>query len=160
MSRFREFCESLRIGQARAQQERLEREDKERTLPQTVAEIAGRLGAYFECPRERIRYIDARSGVVTGMLGSGTPLLPFNPEKGRHALDFSIEVAGQSEEDLHPIWIHLECVPLRHGGLEVHLGPALFQLPDEEKELFDHLAAAINRELREGHVPGPTRVGW
>jgi hypothetical protein len=51
-------------------------------------------------------------------------------------------------------------VPLRHGGLEFHLGSDIFRLPDEEKALFDQLAATINRELREGYTPGPRKIGW
>ena len=160
MSRYREFCDSLRVGQAKAQEEQLEHEDEERTLPQAVAEVVRRMCAYFQCPEGRVRYIDPRSGIATGMLRTGTPLLPFNPEKGRHCLDFQIDVADTLEEDRHPVWAHLECAQLRHGGLELHLGPAIFQLPDEEKVLFDELAAAINRRLREGHRPGPTKVGW
>lgn len=160
MSRYREFCEALCVGQAKAKEERLEREDEERILPQAVAQVVRRMCASFQCPEERIRYLDARSGLVTGTLQSGTPLLLLNPEKGRYGLDFQIEVAGRPEEAPYPVWVHLECVPLRHDGLEFHLGSDIFQSPDEEKALFDQLAATINRELREGYVPGPKKIGW
>jgi hypothetical protein len=160
MSRYQEFSDSLWVGRAKAQEEQLKHADEERVLPQAVAEVVRRMCAYFQCPEERVRYIDARSGIVTGTLPGGTPLLPFNPEKGRYGLDFQIGVAGRPEEDPYPLWVHLECVPLRHGGLEFHLSSDAFQLPDEETALFDQLAATINGELREGYTPGPRKIGW
>jgi hypothetical protein len=160
MSRYREFCHSLRVGQAKARAEQQEHEGEERARPQAVAEMVRRLCAYLECPEERVHYIDPRSGVATGTLRTGVPLLPFSREKGRHSLDFQIDVADAVDEGYYPVWAHLECAPLRHGGLEFHLGATTFRLPDEEKALFDELAAAINRQLREGHTLGPTKVGW
>ncbi len=160
MSRYLEFARSLRVGQAKARAEQLAREGEERARPQAVAAVVRRLCAYFECPEGQVHYIDPRSGAATGTLRTGAPLLPFNHEKGRHSLDFQIDVADPVDEEHHPVWVHLECAPLRHGGLEFHLGCATFRLPDEEKALFDELAAAINRQLREGHMLGPTKVGW
>jgi hypothetical protein len=160
MSRYQEFSDSLWVGRAKAQEEQLKHADEERILPQAVAEVVRRMCACFQCPEERVHYIDPRSGIVTSTLRGGTPLLPFNPEKGRYGLDFQIGVAGRPEEDLYPVWVHLECAPLRPGGLEFHLGPDIFQLPDEEAALFDQLAATINRELREGYTPGPRKIGW
>jgi hypothetical protein len=160
MSRYREFCHSLRVGQAKARAEQQAREGEERARPQAVAEIVRRLCAYFGCPEGRVHYTDPRSGVATATAQTGAPLLPFSHEKGRHCLDFQIDVADAVDEDSHPVWAHLECAPLRHGGLEFHLGCATFRLPDEEKALFDELAAVINRQLREGHALGPTKVGW
>jgi hypothetical protein len=160
MSRYQEFSDSLWVGRAKAQEEQLKHADEERVLPQAVAGVVRRMCAYFQCPEDRVRYIDARWGIVTGTLRGGTPWLLFNPEKGRYGLDFQIGVAGRPEEDPYPVWVHLECMPLLHGGLEFHLGPDIFQLPDEETALFDQLAATINRELREGFTPGPRKIGW
>jgi hypothetical protein len=160
MSRYREFCDSLRVGQAKAREQQLEHADEERALAQAVGEVVRRLCTYWECPEERVCYIDARSGLATGTPGRGTPLLPFNPEKGRYGLDVQIGLAGRAEESPYPVWVHLECAPLRHGGLEFHLGPAVFRLPDEEEALFEQLAATINRELRAEYVSGPRKIGW
>jgi hypothetical protein len=159
MSRYAEFCESLWVGQAKTREQRLKREDEERTLPQTVADIICRMCADFQCPDERLHYMDTRSGIATGTLRDGTHLLLLDPEKGRFGVDFQIGVAGRPEDEPYPVWVHLECVPLRHGGLEFHLGSDILLWPEEEKGLFDAIAATINRELREGHVPGPRRIG-
>jgi hypothetical protein len=159
MSKYLEFCDSLRVGQAKAQEQQLEREDEERALSQAVAGVVRRMCAYFQCPEKRLRYIDARSGIATGTLRSGTPLLSLNPENGRYCLDIQIDVAGRPEEDQHPVWVHLECAPLWHDRLEFHLGPDIFQLPDQENALFDQLAATINQELREGYMPRPRQIG-
>jgi hypothetical protein len=160
MSKYLEFCNSLRFGRATAREDQLGRADEEHVLAQAVAQVVRRMCAYFQCPEERVRYLDARSGMATGAVRGGTPLLPFNPEKGRYCLDLQLGLAGRPEEEPYPVWVHLECAPLKHGGLEFHLGSAIFQLPREEHALFDELAVTINRKLREDYVPGPRRIGW
>ncbi len=158
MSRYREFCESLRAGKARAEEEQLQRDDEEHGLPLAIGNIVRRMCESFRCPAERVRYVDSRSRLPTGAL-EGPPLLRYDPGSGRHGLDVEIGLRDGLEEEPCPVWVHLECVPLRHGGLELHFGPNHFHLPDEEEAFFKHVADAINRELRQEHVPGPRQVG-
>ena len=159
MSKYQGFCDSLWVGRAKAE-EGLDREAQERTLPQRAGEVVRRLCASFQCPEDQVRYVDACSGIATGPVRDSAPPLHYNPEKGRYGLDLDIGVRGRPEEGPQPVWVHLECVPLPHGGLEFHFGPALFQLPEEEGALFSQVAEAINRALRAGHAPGPRKVGF
>lgn len=160
MPRYQEFCESLKVGKARTEEELLRQEDKERTLPLAVGEIVQRMCAAFQVPADRVRYMDSPSRLPTGTLSGGAPLLQYHPEKGRYSLDVEIGVGDRPEEAPDPVWLHLECVPLEHGGLEFRFESAIFQLPDEEGPFFDQVAAAINRDLRAGYTPGPRRIGW
>jgi hypothetical protein len=115
---------------------------------------------YFQCPAEQVRYVDPQAEVATGALAGGPPLLRYDPGRGRHCLDVEIGLRGGPEEEPYPVWVHLEFVPLRRGGIEFHFGRARFQLPDKEGAFFDHVAEAITQELREGYTPGPQKVGY
>ena len=159
MSRYREFCESLRAGQARAAEEQLQREDEEHALPSAVGQVLRRMCDHFQCPDGRAHYVDTRADVVTGQLVGAAPQLYYNPESCRRYLDLEMRVGDSPAVAGHRVWLHFEMVPLKRGGLEFYFGPERFQLPDEEKALFDRVADAINRELRAGYTPGPQRIG-
>ena len=58
MSRFQEFCESLRAGKARADEEQLEREERLRDLPVALGEVFRRMCASFRCPASQAHYVD------------------------------------------------------------------------------------------------------
>jgi hypothetical protein len=158
MSRYRDFCESLRVGKVRCEEEQFLREEEEHSLPSTAGAVVRRMCQSFQCPAEQVRYIDGRSGLPTGTLDS-LPLLLHDPTSGRQGFDVEIKLANGPAEDRQAIWLHLECAPLRHGGIEFHFGPEHFHLPDEEEALFDHIAEVINQELRRGYIPGTRRLG-
>jgi hypothetical protein len=155
MSKYQEFRESLWVGQAKTEEDQLGREDEMRSFPMEVGEIVQRMCAYFHCPVRAVRYVDIPAGLPTGSPETSAPLLPYDPEKGRYCLGVEIALGDGTEEEPYRIWLELECVPLKHGGLEFHCGPDHFQLPDEEASFFEYVAVAINRELREGHAPAP-----
>jgi hypothetical protein len=159
MSRYEEFVESLSVGKARTEAEELEREERDCSLPLAVGDVLRRMCHSFRCPVDRVRYVDTRAHMGTGTLHGGAPLLRYIPEKGRYCLDVEISVAGKGIQAPYPVWIYLEVVPLRHGGMEIHLGPSFFQLPEEEQEFFDCMADCINSELRERYSPAPRRIG-
>jgi hypothetical protein len=158
MSKYQEFRESLWVGKAKTDQDRLESEDEKLAFPMEVGKIVGRMCVYFACPVQDVRYVDIPARLTTGALESGAPLLPYDPETGRYCLGVEIALRDRADEEPYPIWLDLECAPLKHGGLEFHCGPDRFQLPDEEAAFFDYLAAAINRELREAYVSAPRIV--
>jgi hypothetical protein len=160
MSTYEQFCESLRAGQISAQEEQLRRAEEERSLPPAVGDVIRRLGASFRCPAGRVRYVDTQANLVTGTLEGALPPIRYSPEKGRHCLDVEIGVGDRPAREPYPVWVHLEFVPLRHGGLEFHFGRGVFRAPDEEGALFNHIAGAINHELRKGCAPGPRKVGF
>jgi hypothetical protein len=116
MSKYQEFCDSLWLVQAKTREEQLLREDEEHVLRQMVGEVVRRMCDAFECPAEQVRYVDTQAGMAIGTLGDSEPLLRFNPVKGRYALDLEIGVRGRPPEPAHPVWVHLEVVPLKHGG--------------------------------------------
>jgi hypothetical protein len=159
MSKYQEFITSLGVGKAKAEEDRLAREDEDRNLPLVVGDFVRRMCDYFQCSADQVRYIDTRSNIPTGSLQEGVPLLRYAPERGRYCVDLEIGIGDQGKNELYPVWLHLECVPLKHGGMEVHFGPSFFQLPDEEKGLFDNIADAINEELRERYGPPPRKLG-
>ncbi len=160
MSHYDEFVQSLSVGQARAEMEQQEREDEDRALPPAVGDVLQRMCASFGCPLERVRYLDAQARLATGTLRGGVPLLRYIPEKGRYGLDVEIGVGDQPHKGPHPVWLRLQVVPLRHGGMEFYLGRRYFQLPEEERAFFDHVAEAINQALREWCGPAPTKIGF
>jgi hypothetical protein len=148
------------VGKAKTEAEQLEREDEERSLPLAVGGVVRRLCAYFQCPIDQIRFVDTQANVVTGMLQESVPAIRFNAAKGRHYLYLEIGIEDQPVHERYPIWLRLEFVPLKHGGFEFHVCPAIFRLPDEEEAFFHHVANAINQELRKGYTPGPKRSGF
>lgn len=160
MSKYQQFCESLWVGKARAEELQLEREEEERTLPRAVAGIVRRMCNYFQCPADQVRYVDAQANIVTGTVEDALPPVRYQPDRGRDAVDLEIRIGGPADEERYPVWLRLEFAPLKHGGLEFHFGSAAFQLPDEEQLLFDQVAEAINHELRKGYAPGPRKIGF
>jgi hypothetical protein len=92
MSKYQEFCESLRVGKAKTETEQLEREDEERTLPRAVGEVVRRLCDYCQCPIDQIRFVDTQANVVTGTLRESVPAVQFNAAKGRHYLDLEFRI--------------------------------------------------------------------
>jgi hypothetical protein len=160
MSRYQEFCDSLGVGQAKTEEEQAQREDEEHVLRKTVGELVRRMCASFQCPEEQVRYVEVQAGIATGALRDSELLLQFSPEKGRYGFDLEIGVRGRPPERAHPVWVHLEVVPLKHGGLEFHFGSVLFQIPEEESAFFATVAEAINQDLRAGYRPGPRKIGF
>jgi hypothetical protein len=160
MSKYQEFCESLWVGKAKTEEEQLERQDEERTLPRTVGNVIQRLCQYFQCPAEQVGYVDTQANMVTGTLQDRVPPVWHDPQKGRYCLDFEMGIVGPAAQDQYPVWLHLEFVPLKHGGLEFHFGSASFRVPDEERALFNQVADAVNQELRKAYTPGPRRIGF
>jgi len=160
MSRFQEFCESFRAGKARAEEEQLEREERLRDLPATVGDVFRRMCASFRCPENQAHYVDLDTNTVAGTVHSATPPIRFCPEKGRHCLGLEIRVGAPPDQDQYPVWLSFEFAPLKPGGLEFHLGSSIFRLPAEEEAFFNHVADAINRELRQGCTPAPRKIGF
>ncbi len=159
MSRYQEFCESLRVGQIKAAEEQLERQESRHALTQAVGDIVRRMCEYFQCPADRVRYLDSQANMVTGTLQGSVPPIRYDATSGRDCLDVEIGVGDEADKDLCPVRLRLEFVAPRHGGLEFHFGSTVFQLPDEERALFDRIADAIKEELRKGYMIGPRKVG-
>lgn len=159
MSRYTGFGESLAMGKARAEEEQALRDEEEYALPQMMGEIVRRMGDYFGCPAEQVGYVDPLARVSTRMREASAPPLYHNPETGLHGFDVEIVLRHPDGEE-YPVWLHLECASLRHGGVEIHFGPDHFQLPTEEEAFFDHVADAIDQSLRESYVPAPRKLGY
>jgi hypothetical protein len=160
MSKFQEFCESFWVGRAKTEEEQLQREDELRTLPGAVGQVVRRLVAAFQCPSERAHYVDPQAGIAVGTVQGSDPPLHFNPEQGRYSLCLEIRVGDQPGTDQYPVWLNLEFVPRKHGGLEFHFKSAIFQTPDEEEDLFQEVAEAVNQRLREGVGTAPCKIGF
>ncbi len=160
MSRFQEFCESLRAGKARAEEEQLEREELLRDLPVAVGEVFRRMCTSFRCPESQAHYVDVDTDTVGGTAQGSAPPIRFCPEKGRYRLGLEIRVGAPADQDHYPVWLSFEFAPLKPGGLEVHLGSSIFQLPAEEEAFFNHVADAINHQLRQGCAPAPHKIGF
>ncbi len=160
MSRFQEFCEALQAGKARAEEVQLKREELLRDLPVAVGEVFRRLCASFRCPESQARYVDVDTDTVGGTVQGSPPAIRFCPEKGRYRLGLEIRVGAPADQDQYPVWLSFEFAPLKPGGLEFHLGSSLFQLPAEEEAFFNHVADAINHQLRQGCAPAPRRISF
>jgi hypothetical protein len=160
MSRFHEFCESLRAGKARAEEEQLRREETERILPVAVGELLQRMCDRFGCPRERAHYVDLDTNRVAGTVRGSAPPLRFDPQGGRYHLGLEIGVGEPPGEEQYPLWLRFEFAPRRQGGLECRFGSELFQVPPDEEALCDHVGNVLNEELRQGYTPGPRRIGF
>jgi hypothetical protein len=160
MSKYHAFCESLRVGKAKTEEEQLKQQDEAGTIPQAVAQTIKRMCEYFQCPAERVRYIDAPAKISTGTLQDALPPLQHNPDRGGYCLNLVMGLGGPKAEDQYPVWLHLEFAPLKHGGVEFHWGSAVFRLPDEETALFDSIADTINQALRSEYTPGPKKIGF
>ena len=160
MSKYQEFSESLRVGKAKTEEEQLKQQLEERTIPRAIANTIRRMCEYFQFPAEQVRYVDAQANIVTGTLQDTVPSLQHNPDRGGYRLDLVMALGGPPTKDQYPVWLHLEFVPLKHGGLEFHCGSTIFRLPDEETALFNHVADTINQELRNGYTPGPKKIGF
>jgi len=158
MSSYREFCESLRVGKARTEEEQILRQDEEQALPLAIGAIVQRMCDSFQCPTRQVRFVDVRSNLPTGTLES-MPLFRYDPESGRYWFDVEIELRDDPDAEAYPVRLHLECAPLRHGGMEVCFGSEHFQIPEDEKAFFGCIAGAINQELRSGYAPGPRLIG-
>ncbi len=159
MSRYQEFCESLWVGMTKAAEQQLTQEDRDRQLPHTVAQIVQRMCDSFQCPVGRVHYVDDQANIVTGTAEAKLPVFGHDPEKARSYLDIEIEI-GELSGQVYPVRLHLEFVPLKHGGLEFHFGSHGFQIPHEERLFFDCVAEAINRELRQGFTPALRKIGF
>ncbi len=160
MSRYQEFCESLRVGQIKAEEEQLERQESRHALTQAVGDVVRRMCEYFQCPADRVRFVDTQANMVTGTLPCGVPPVRYHSTSGLDCLDLEIGIGDEADKALCPVRLRLEFVAPRHGGLEFHFGSTMFQLPDEEKALFDRIADAIKEELRKGYTIGPRKLGF
>jgi hypothetical protein len=154
MSKFQEFCESFLVGKAKAEADQLQRDEECRTLPLALAKIFQRMCDYFQCPPEKVHYVELEANTVANTVQDGVPPVGWNPESCRKCLALEIGIAE------HPVWLYFEFVPLKHDGFEFHFDSTIFQIPAEEKKLFDHVAETINQELRKSYTPMPRKIGF
>jgi hypothetical protein len=160
MSHYKEFCESLKVGKARTEEGQREQLEAYCHLQEAVGQVVQRMCDSFHCPREQVHYVDTRAGTVCGMVHESLPTIWFDPETGRSCVGLEIRIVEPEYEGYYPVWLGLQFVSLSRGGLEFHLGPDSYQLPEEERTFFNRVANVINEELRKGYTRGPRKIGF
>ena len=92
-----DFCESLRVGKARAAEAEAEAQDEQHVFERAVAGVVRATRERFACPAQAAHYVDPQSR-LPAMVPGDLPPLRFEPQTGRHALDLEIALhAGQGE---------------------------------------------------------------
>jgi len=160
MTKFDEFCDSFWVGKAKTEEERLEREDEQRRLPVAVGDVFQRMCSFLQCPEDHLHYVNPETNATAGAVGRSLPPIGFDHKKGRNIIGLELRLGEPPSRSQYPVWLRFEFVPIRHGGLEFHVGPDLFHVPDEEEKFFSRVAEAINRSLRQGYTAPTGTIGF